>query len=190
MSRGARPLAVVVLVAVAGGATWWALRPGEPAGNGPTPVDTGEGPPTPRTPSPPREVAVAAAPPPREAIASADDARIPVPTDWPGGLRIQFPDVPPSLEVTGEKVRDALMATPGLHLRWSSEAVRDAFLKAKVKLPAQLIAAPPDAPPEARGAPMPMIVGSIEQAGFSARLDPPVLRISEKKDPPSDQTPR
>ena len=95
--------------------------------------------------------------------------------------------MPESLEVTGEKVRDALVATAPLYVRWSTESVRDAFLKAKVKMPRELRMTPPGAPPEARGAPLPMIMSVIEQAGFSARLEPPVLRISEGGTPPRDQ---
>jgi hypothetical protein len=143
----------------------------------------------PRPPSTHREITLpTVAPPPKEAVASADDARIPVPTDWPPALRIQVPDVPESLEVTGEKMRDALTATPMLYVRWGSEAVRVAFLKAKVKLPPHLRVTPAGAPPEARGAPVAMILGAIEQAGFSARLEPPVLRILEAgAAPPPDQ---
>jgi hypothetical protein len=185
MSRGVSPLVVVALVAVVGGGAWWFLQSEGPAGEGPAPVTDGE--PMPRAVRTPREVAVAPTPPPKEAVASEDDGRIVRPPEWPGGLRIQVPDVPESLEVTGEKVRDALMATPLLHVRWASEAVRDEFLKAKVKLPRELILVPAGAPPEARGAPVMMIVGAIEQAGFSARLEPPVLRIGEKRPAPPDQ---
>jgi hypothetical protein len=190
MSRAGVLLGVVAVAAVAGG-VWWLQQPSDNAGEGPAPVPVADGEPMPpRPPSVPREIAppATAAPAPREAVASADDVRIPIPTDWPGGLRIQVPDVPESLEVTGEKLRDALLATPGLYVRWASAAVRDAFLKGKVRVPRELTMTPAGAPPEARGAPLPMILGAIEQAGFSARLEPPVLRISEGgAAPPRDQ---
>src|SRR5262245_7600730 len=117
MSRTVGLLAVLT-VAVVGGGLWWLQQPTDGAGEGPAPVATPDAEPiVPRAPSMPRELTVPkAAPPPREAVASADDARIPVPTDWPGGLRVLIPDVPDSLEVSGEKVRDALVATEPLYL--------------------------------------------------------------------------
>ena len=185
MSRGSSwtPVLVVAVLAVAG-AAWWALRSGESAGDAPTPIDTGEGPSPTRTPST-HEPATATpkAVVPKEAIASADE-RVPLPPDWPAALRIQVPDVPESLEVGGGKLRDALVATPLLHVRWASEAAREAFVKAKFTVPHELTM------PQSRGAPMPMIQGAIRQAGFSAELEPPVLRIGEPGSAPARDQPR
>ena len=192
MSRAGVVLTVVAVAAVAGG-VWWLQQSTDGAGDGPAPVPVGDGEPiVPRNPSLPREITLAA-PPPKEAVESADDRRIVVPTEWPDGLRVEVPDVPPSLMVRGEKLRDALVATAPLYVRWSSDAVRDAFLKARIKLPPHLLALPADAPPEARGVPLATIVGLIERAGYSARLEPPVLRISEAAPPlppPDQSTPR
>src|SRR5437868_8596119 len=110
MSRGSSSWAPVLVVGVlvVGGVAWWALRPSEPAGNGPTPVDTGEGPSPARPPDPSHQLATPSALPPKEAVAVPEE-RLPVPPDWPGGLRIQVPDVPETLEVTGERLRDAIV---------------------------------------------------------------------------------
>ena len=188
MRRGRSPLTlllVVLVVAVAGAGGYWLLRDGGRPEEGPTPLSGPEGElprmgPAMGAPQAPRMEA-----PPREAVASADERRIPTPEDWPGMLRIKVENVPESLEVTGEKLRDALLATPSLHLRWSSESVRDAFLKATIRLSPE-VNMPRDAP---RGAPITTVMGSIVQAGFSADLDPPVLKISEGKPLPSPVQP-
>jgi hypothetical protein len=172
---------VIGAVVVAGAGTWLALRPNEPAGNAPTPIDTGEGPSPTRAPDPAHELATPAAKAPKEGIASADE-RIFLPPDWPPALRIQVPGVPESLEVSGAVLRDALVATPLLHVRWESEAAREAFVQAKFRMPRELTM------PESRGAPLPMLQGAMREAGFTADLDPPVLRIRRGvADAPRDQ---
>jgi hypothetical protein len=184
MSRGRSPsvLLVVVALAVAAAGGWWLLKDGARSEEGPAPLSGSDGDLPKMGPAMGAPQAERPAEAPREAVAAEGERRIPVPEDWSAALRIQVPDVPESLEVTGEKLRDALLATRNLYVRWSSDAVRDAFLKAKVRLSPE-VRMPPGEP---RGAPITMVVASITQAGFSAELDPPVLRIAEGK---PDMTP-
>jgi len=165
-----RLVASLLTVLVAGAAAWLLLRPSgsplitpEPGGDA-LPMARGGG---------PEQVELPKAS--RESLADAAE-RLPQPATPLETVRLTFPDAAGTGSVTGEQIRTALLEVPQLYLRWESEAAKQEFVAASIRVP-------PDAymPREQPiGARLPQLLAAIRGAGFAARFEPPRVVIGPR----------
>ena len=87
----------------------------------------------------------------------------------------------------GDRIREALLEMRGLYLRWESLEVKEAFLRAEVRLPDGVPLAATDESPA--GVPLPLLLKMLPRSGFRAQMRPPMIRIL-RFDGPGSEGPR
>ena len=162
-------LGALLLLALGGGA--WLVLGGRPA---PTVQPDGDGPALPPAPTHSFPIPVERAASPREGLVSAEEEP-PVANGEPLRARIRIAAADAAGKATGEQIRAALLETPGLYVRWESEAAKTAFVAATFRVPDPAYL-PREAP---LGVPLHVIVVTLRETGFDVRFDPPRLVIGK-----------
>ncbi len=170
----------------AGYALWAAFgpEPGAPVGPEDVPLDAVVRSPAPRPPSPPDRRLPERAPPPREGIYDPRE-EFPSAGEEFAGKRLFIPSMAQTQTVRGDRVREALLALPGVYLRWDSAEVKESFLRTELRLR-------PDVGMDATewhpaGAPIRPAFELLESVGFRAWIRPPLVRIGAHQEPIPDR---
>ena len=112
----------------------------------------------------------------REAVGDGDDVPKSAPADFEELrftlLGLGFDSIAP-----GSDVRDAILARPGTYVRYRTEAVKKAFLEAKIRCP--LEARPMS---EVGGTRLDDLRACLYSAGFDVLYRPPLFRIGARTD--------
>lgn len=114
------------------------------------------------------------APPPREGIYDPAE-RFPSPGSDFRPPRLHIPSMSDADPVGGDRIREALLAVPGLYLRWDSTEVKDAFLRAELQLPAGVATDATEEVPA--GLPLKFALQLLAPSGYRAQVRLPMVRI-------------